>query len=394
VEATKFTEATELGFFVPQMPSSFLVNANEICPVYPIINDLFLCSLRFLLFNSFFFNSTSLLNNSFPRLHPFRPYSFTFHFTEIHDPSSSAGVVSQLSLPFRPYGTPKLGAAFRSFEIHHQFNTARGADSHMKQYLEVLLLGIVQGIAEFLPISSSGHLVILESLMGKHEENLVLNVALHFGTLLSILVVYRNELFKVFLNLKMLRAIFIASLPVVIVGLTFKEYFETTLNSPLVAGLGLLLTSALLFLTPRIDNGERQLPDIRLRDAFVIGLFQAIAPLPGVSRSGSTIVGGLLMGLKREDAANFSFYIAIPVLGGATLFMLKDIFESGGNGTPVPAIMVGIVVSFVVGLLALSWLLKLIVKQKLIWFAWYCLAMAILTITISSGLLPSVSAAP
>ena len=248
-------------------------------------------------------------------------------------------------------------------------------------YFEVILLGLVQGIAEFLPISSSGHLVILESLMGGHAENLELNVALHFGSLLSILVVYRNDILPVLKQPKLMLAIIVETLPIVVSGLLLKGLFETASTLPIAAGIGLCVTSLLLFITPRIDNGTRTLPEIRIRDAFVIGLFQAVAPWPGVSRSGSTIVAALMMGVHRESAANFSFYIAVPALLGATVLTGKDLLSEGYQAsTPLAAIVAGTVVSFVVGILALKSLIRLISARKLNWFAWYVLGVAWLTI--------------
>ena len=247
--------------------------------------------------------------------------------------------------------------------------------------LEVVILGLVQGIAEFLPISSSGHLVIMEALMGHHSENLELNVALHFGTLLSILVVYRKDLLPALTNPKLVLAVILATLPVVFSGLVFKDFFEAASQNALYAGFGLLYTSALLFLTPRIDNGERPLEAIRFKDALVIGLFQAIAPFPGISRSGSTIVCALLMGMRRDGAANFSFYIAVPALLGATVLTLKDIADVGtSGGTSLVAIGFGTLVSFVVGVAALQSLLRVVAARKLGWFAWYVLAVGIITI--------------
>lgn len=249
-------------------------------------------------------------------------------------------------------------------------------------YWQTILLGFVQGVAEFLPISSSGHLVIMESVLGGELENLEMNVALHFGTLLSILVVYRNDLLPILRQPRLMAAIVVATLPVVFTGLFLKGLFEEAASSPLYAGVGLCITSGLLFLTPKIDDGTRELTDIRLRDALVIGLFQSVAPWPGISRSGSTIVGALLMGVRREAAANFSFFIAIPALSGATILVLKDLVLKGaGSGsTPLPAILAGTLVAFVVGVVALRTLLRIIAARRLIWFAWYCAAVAVLTI--------------
>ncbi|WP_437230330.1 undecaprenyl-diphosphate phosphatase [Planctomicrobium sp. SH661] len=244
---------------------------------------------------------------------------------------------------------------------------------------EFILLGIVQGISEFLPISSDGHLVLVEALLGHTTENLELNVALHFGTLISILFVYRHQIIPVLKQPRLVMAIILATLPVVVVGLSCKDLFEQASEQPLIAGFGLLFTSLLLFITPRIDMGQRELKDIRYRDALVIGLMQTLAPLPGVSRSGSTIVGALFMGVKREAAANFSFYIAVPALLGATIVKLKDVIDQGGTSTPLGPTLIGAAVAMIVGIIALKSLLRIVAARKLYWFAWYVLGVAVLT---------------
>lgn len=250
-------------------------------------------------------------------------------------------------------------------------------------FWEILLLGVIQGIAEFLPISSSGHLVIVEAVLGHSSENLALNVALHFGTLLSILVVYRGDVLPALRQPRLVLAVIIATLPVVASGFLLKELFETASLSPIAAGFGLLLTANLLFITPLIDQGTRELNEIRLRDALVIGLFQAVAPMPGVSRSGSTIVGALLMGLRRDAAANFSFYIAVPALAGATVLMTKDLLEQEGSGPPLTWVLAGAAVAFVVGIVALKSLLRVVAARKLNLFAWYVLTVSTLTFAAS-----------
>jgi len=246
---------------------------------------------------------------------------------------------------------------------------------------EFILLGIVQGISEFLPISSDGHLVLVEACLGHRTENLELNVALHFGTLISILYVYRHQIIPVLKQPRLVLAIVVATIPVVIVGLGLKELFERASEQPFIAGLGLLYTAFLLFLTPRFDQGHRELGEIRLRDALVVGLLQTLAPLPGVSRSGSTIFGALLMGVKREAAANFSFYIAVPALLGATVVKLKDVIDQGGTSTPLMPTMIGALVAMGVGIVALKSLLRIVAARKLHWFAWYVLGVALLTLT-------------
>ena len=247
------------------------------------------------------------------------------------------------------------------------------------EYLEAVLLGIVQGIAEFLPVSSSGHLVIAGDLLQRWtgrkvdpERNLQLNVAVHLGTLFSILVVYRRDLLRVLRNLRLCLFIVLATVPVAIVGLSCKEIVETHLMNPLAAGIGLFITAGILALAERSASGEAAMESITGKQAGIIGLFQAIAIVPGISRSGSTISGGLLTGLKPEDAARFSFLIAIPAIAGAVVVTSKGIFDGEGGDNPLPALLVGAVVAFLVGCVSLRWLIGLIRRRQLRWFAWYC----------------------
>lgn len=253
------------------------------------------------------------------------------------------------------------------------------------EYWQAIVLGIVQGIAEFLPISSSGHLVLIESLLNLHSENMAFEIAVHVGTLLSILVVFREELIKVIQQPSVVTAIVVATLPIVFVGLFLKDQLELAFASPLAAGIALCCTAVVLWITQWFDRGEVDLSNITLRQAIVVGLFQAVAPIPGISRSGVTIVGGLLSGLNREAAARFSFFIAIPAIAGAavleTASMLKD---SHLSSEPWGVHAIGAIVAFVVGILALHGLLRVIAARKLHTFAWYCLAVGLLTIAITT----------
>ncbi|MCC7421281.1 MAG: undecaprenyl-diphosphate phosphatase [Planctomycetaceae bacterium] len=296
-------------------------------------------------------------------------------------------------------------------------------------WMIVLVLAVVQGVGEFLPISSSGHLVILGALMNEgldagltKAENFQLNIALHFGTLISILIAYRHDLRQVLGKPKLCAAIILATIPAAVLGLLFKSRVEATFSNPLMVGFNLLITAVLLGLGQRFGRNIRPLDELRLRDAGVVGCFQAVSLLMrGVSRSGSTMTGGLLMGLRRETAAAFSFLIAIPALGGATLLMAKDLLEtraaahasvpdedasmtvrvkdsasttsedaessSSKHIVAQPArltptmLAVGALVSCVVGLASLKSLLKLISQRRLHWFSWYCLAIGLATIT-------------
>ena len=260
------------------------------------------------------------------------------------------------------------------------------------KYIEAVVLGAVQGVAEFLPISSSGHLVILgeliQRLSGREvdpEANLQMNVALHVGTLLSILWIYRRDLWELRKRPKIILAIIIATLPLVAIGLSpLKDFFMKGFETPLIAGCCLLITAALLASAHHFETNARPLEDLTPLRAGLIGLFQAVALFPGISRSGSTISGGLLLGFRRDVAANFSFFIAIPAIAGAAVLMLKDVFTEEAPpataGYGVGPMLLGTLVSFVVGLVVLRWLLKLISQRRLIWFAIYCAIVGTLTI--------------
>lgn len=263
-------------------------------------------------------------------------------------------------------------------------------------YVYAVVLGVVQGVAEFLPVSSSGHLVIAEALLRESSsaplpawlKGMTMNVALHFGTLLSIAVVYFKDLLDLRRNLRLMAMIVMASVPVGVVGLMFKDQIEAMFDSTMAAGCCLLVTAAFLLIAKKWQSGTMELDRIPVWAACVIGIFQAIAILPGVSRAGSTVASGLVCGLKRPDAARFSFFIAIPAIGGATLLELLEILagEVAVNITWQPMLL-GAVISFAVGVLCLRWLIRLLVADRLHWFAIYCLIVGSLTIVWQSGLL-------
>ena len=254
------------------------------------------------------------------------------------------------------------------------------------EYIKAVILGVIQGVTEFLPVSSKGHLVILREPLDRwlhiHSEeadNLQLFIALHLGTLVSILWFYRADLLR--MRLRMGAAVVLATLPLVAAALVFKQKLEFAYSVPLWAGFGLLATAVILFLGQRIPLGNITLEELSLRNALYAGVFQMLAILPGVSRSGTTIVGGSLSGLQREAAANFSFLIAIPAICGAAVLMGHDILQGHGGGNAASVMLVGALTSFVVGLAAIRWLLRMIVIGRLHWFAWYCAATGLATIT-------------
>ena len=257
------------------------------------------------------------------------------------------------------------------------------------EYVHALILGIVQGVAEFLPISSSGHLVIADAILrdtsglSTPKESVTMEIALHFGTLLSILVVFREDLLKLVADKRLIGMIIVATIPVGVVGLAFKSHLEAAFASPLLAGCALLGTAGFLLAGRWLQKQQgRALDQMSWPMATAIGVFQTIAVVPGVSRSGSTIAAGMACGLDRPAAARFSFLIAIPAIGGATVLQLKKIVLDGEPVTgSVGAVALGTVVAFVVGWLSLQWLLKIVVADRLHWFAIYCVVAGACTIT-------------
>lgn len=268
-------------------------------------------------------------------------------------------------------------------------------------WLEALILGIIQGLTEYLPVSSSGHLAIGQALFGLDDgaSNLTFTVLLHVATVLSTLVILWKEIVWIFKDLfskqswksysglnggtKYAINILISMIPVMIVGLFFKDKVEEVFGSGLlIVGICLLITAALLAFS--YFAKPRQKENISGWNAFVIGIAQACAVMPGLSRSGSTIATGLLLGNKKEKLAQFSFLMVIPPILGEALLDVKDIFEVGFSEamsgiSPVAAI-VGFLAAFIFGCIACKWMINIVKKGKLIWFAVYCTIVGLLAI--------------
>lgn len=248
-------------------------------------------------------------------------------------------------------------------------------------WLAVCLLAIVQGITEFLPISSSGHLVLVEDWLGINEEILDLNIVLHLGTLISILIIYRRRVLEMlFTHRRLLALVIVGTVPAVVAGLILKYQFKHALESPLVAGCLLPVTGLLLFWAHGRDPQEKTAATLTFRDALLIGCFQAVAVLPGISRSGTTIAAGLLVGLKREDSAAFSFLLALPVLSGAALLEGLSIWKGEPLTTPAGMLIAGMIVSAVVGVFALKWLIAVLQRGNLKWFGAWCVTLGMIVI--------------
>jgi len=253
--------------------------------------------------------------------------------------------------------------------------------------LETLILAIFQGLTEFLPVSSSGHLVLLQYLFGHAEGDLFLDVVLHGGTLGSVVVVYRREIFRLLRfdrpALMYLLALFVGTLPAVVVGLLFKDQVEEAFAAPLVAAVGFFLTGLLLLSTRKVSSTD-DLPEpweprpIALKRAILVGCAQAMAICPGISRSGSTIAASLWLGLPRAEAARFSFLLSVPAIGGALVLMLLD----GDIPTRVSSLGLALsaLAAFAVGLVAIKLTALAVVRSHFWKFAFYVLPLSAVTL--------------
>lgn len=273
-------------------------------------------------------------------------------------------------------------------------------------WLESLILGIIQGLAEYLPISSSGHLEIIRNLLGielSGADSLEFDVMLHVATVLSTIIILWKEFAPLCISFFSFRRdenttyvwkILLSCIPVAIVGILFKDFVESFFGEGLlVVGICLLITAALLVFAyifrtrPVFTSYKKHSHRITWLDAFVMGVAQAVAVLPGLSRSGTTIATGILMGAKREDVAKFSFLmVIIPILGEAILDTVKLLHEASAGEITNPigwhAMIVGFVAALLVGCAACKWMLEIVRKGRLVWFAIYCAAVGILCIVL------------
>lgn len=250
----------------------------------------------------------------------------------------------------------------------------------MEWYM-ALFFGVVQGLTEFLPVSSSGHLQIFNELFhcGTGEENMMFTIVVHAATVCSTIVALRKEILALLTGLfrfkwnpetQYLAKIAISMIPIMVVGLFFKDYVESIFGSGiLVVGCCLLVTAALL--TFSYYAKPRPKENISFKDAFIIGLSQAIAVLPGLSRSGTTLSTGILLGNKKEQVAKFSFLmVLVPILGEAFLELISG--DMASTSIPVSSLIIGFVSAFVSGYLACTWMIRLVQRGKLVYFAYYC----------------------
>ena len=271
-------------------------------------------------------------------------------------------------------------------------------------YLQAIIMGLVQGLAEFLPVSSSGHLVLSKFILGAElGTSALFEILLHVGTLIAVFIfywkdvlnlikeglllikdsflfVFKRKKFDLYLERKMVVFIIVASIPTAILGLLMEAFLEDLFLSSVVAvGFALLVTGTMLMLIRKMPKSDKTLEEMKGRDAFTIGLVQGIATIPGISRSGSTVTAGLFCGLDKEFAFRFSFLMSIPAILGAAVLKMMDvnIADLTTNAGPYA---VGMIVAAVVGYASIRWLKNLIQKDQFHYFGYYCLAVGLISI--------------
>ncbi len=260
------------------------------------------------------------------------------------------------------------------------------------EIIDAIILGVVQGLTEFLPVSSSGHLEIGKAILGDNsipKESLLFTVVLHFATALSTIVVFRKDILTIIRGLLKFEKneetlfvlkIIVSMIPAITIGLLFEEQLEQLFSGNiLLVGCMLIITAILLWLA---DKSRDTLKPVNFKDALIIGISQAIAMLPGISRSGATISTSVLLGNDKSKAARFSFLMVVPLIFGkiAKDILSGDLHLSTENNIPL---LLGFLAAFISGLLACTWMLFLVKKSKLSYFALYCIAVGIIAISFS-----------
>lgn len=269
-------------------------------------------------------------------------------------------------------------------------------------YLESIVLGLVQGLGEFLPISSSGHLALLQNIFGINPDKvLFFAVMLHLGTLISVFIIYWKDIWELLVELcitikdlvtgKGLRLaerpvrklgvmIIVATIPTAVIGLLFEDFFNGLYLSYVAIGIGFLITGVLMFLAERMSAANKGIERMNFRNAIFVGVLQGIAICPGISRSGSTLVGGLTTGLRREFAVKFAFLISIPSILGSVVLEVPDAIEAGIDPGLFGPIAVGMLVAAVSGFIAIKTMIRIVSDKKLSYFSYYVWVLGICTV--------------
>lgn len=260
-------------------------------------------------------------------------------------------------------------------------------------YLQAAILGIVQGLAEFLPISSSGHLALLQYFFGVESDSVLLfTVMMHVGTLVSVFIIYRKDIWALLKELcytikdlctgkgprinanpmrRMGFMIIVATIPTAFIGLLFEDFFESLYASIVAIAMGLIFTGIILLVAERMGRSDKGPMEMKWRHAIFIGIMQGIAICPGVSRSGSTLFGGLIAGLKREFAVEFAFLISIPSILGSVILEAPDAFAGGADASMIGPIILGVILAMISGIVAIKAMIKVVTGKRLFGFSIY-----------------------
>ncbi len=258
--------------------------------------------------------------------------------------------------------------------------------------IQALILGLVQGATEFLPVSSSAHLVLVPWLLNWNAPGLVFDTVVHLGTLLAVVIYFWKDILQIVVGvLNTLKArnlndphgklgwiVVVGTIPAALIGYLLESTFEKLFGAPAIVLGFLFITGLVLFITERISAKIRPIESLTWKDALLIGLAQAAAIAPGISRSGSTIAAGLALGIKREAATRFSFLLVIPIILGAGIFKLKDAFDVGFSGSETTTLIIGFAAAAISGYAAISYLLAFVRKHSLYVFAGYCWAVVVI----------------
>lgn len=264
----------------------------------------------------------------------------------------------------------------------------------MSEIIDYIILGIIQGLSEFLPISSSGHLEIAKEILGfdkysDENQSMLVTVALHGATALSTIVIYRKDILSIIKGLFSFKwndetqfsvKIILSMIPAVFIGLKYNDFIEGLFSgNMLLVGTCLVLTAGLLFFADKAKNTAKE---VSILNSIIIGISQAIAILPGISRSGATISTSVLLGIDRKKAAQFSFLMVVPLIIGK---MAKEIMdgEISNNNEHFLALTFGFIAAFITGLVACTWMIKIVQKSQLKYFSYYCLAVGAIAISYS-----------
>jgi undecaprenyl-diphosphatase len=267
---------------------------------------------------------------------------------------------------------------------------------------QALFLGLIQGATEFIPISSSGHLVLVPWLFGWEAPTLAFDTMVHWGTMVAIVAVFWRDLWALIVaavfsllaalgkeygydetDARMAWAIALASVPAVVAGVLFQDFFEKLFGEPAAAATLLLVTAGILAFSEWTSRQERPLRQIGWLDAVLVGVAQAFAIMPGISRSGTTIAAALVRGIRREDAARFSFLLSTPVVFGAGLLGLMDLVQAGDMASSAGSLLIGFASAAVMGYLCIRWLLGFLARRPLYIFSVYCAVFGLFCLTVA-----------